>query len=401
MNDKSEDQPEGGASPDPASQAADAAVDQAGDEQVAASAAPEPDERPAGNAAEPPPAATAAPPVRKSSGAGILALLIALAAAAGTGYVWYEQQQQPILEARIEEIGRDLDRRSADLDRVLGSVDDLTSSDRKADEDIAALRDQVSRDLTGLPARLAQLESTVEKVPGISEKARDAWLRSEATYFLRVANAQLNLAGNVGVSLRALELADEQLRDLADPALTSVREAISDERAALKAVPQPDTEGIVLQLGSLARSLDSLTLANVAPGRYAGDDPGATEESGWQRAWRVVVDALRNIISVKRDDQQIEPLLTAAEESMLVRSLDVDLQIARLAVIRNEGELYRSSLDSVRGRLRTYFDTRSPAVAAALSTLDELAQAELPEQLPDISTSLRLLLNAPGGAAAQ
>ena len=216
-----------------------------------------------------------------------------------------------------------------------------------------------------------------------------------------MANAQLNLAGNVAVSLRALELADNQLRDLADPALTPVREAIANEQAALRAVPQPDAEGIVLTLGSLARSLESLPLANTAPGEYRGGEQAPTEESGWRRAWRVVIDSLKSIISVKRDDQGITPLLTEAEESMLIRSLDVDLQIARLAVIRNEGELYRAAIDSVDDRLRAYFDTGATEVRAMLETLDELRQAELPEELPDVSGSLRALLNAPGGDAAQ
>lgn len=389
MNDKTEDQPDDGASTGSDSSVGESAADSAPVE-------PPPQSPPT----ESPP--TDAPrPAKTSSGTGILALLIALAAAAGTGYVWYEQQSQKIVAAKVAELGRDLDRRGRDLDRVLDGIEDLSRIDRELDDDLSALVARIDSDLDGLPERLTQLETTVEKIPGISKKTREAWLRSEAEYFLRVANAQLNLAGNVGVSLRALELADDQLRDLADPALTPVREAISDERAALMAVPQPDAEGIVLTLGSLARSLDQLAFANVAPGSYRVEGGDETEQSGWQRAWRVIVDALKSVISVKREDQEITPLLTAAEEAMLVRSLDVDLQIARLAVIRNEGELYRRSLDSVRDRLNTYFDARSSGVTAALRTIDDVALAELPEELPDISGSLRLLLNAPGSEAAQ
>lgn len=389
MNDKTEDQPgEGTSSTDEAS------------EQPVAAEPPDETERPSEDAPQSP--IPPAPPAKRSGlGVAILALLVALAAAAGVGYVWYEQQAQKLVEARVAEIGRDVERGAKDLERLLDSVDELTRIDRDLDADISAVTTRIDQDFEAVPERLTRLETTMEKVPGISEKARSAWLRSEAEYFLRLANAQLNLAGNVGVSLRALELADEQLRDLADPALTPVREAISDERAALNAVPQPDAEGIVLTLGSLAKSLDSLPFSNVAPGSYRGGDDASSEATGWQRAWRSIVEALKSIISVKREDQQVVPLLTEAEEAMLIRSLDVDLQIARLAVIRNEGELYRSSIGSVSDRLRAYFDTGSSDIRSVLATLDELAQAELPEALPDISTSLRLLLSAPGGAAAQ
>lgn len=375
MNDKTEDRPDEPTSPGPETSA---------------------DGEPAG---EPLP-----PAVVRRSGTGIalLALLVALAAGAGAGYVWYEQQAQKLVTARLGDLENDVERSAKDVDRLLDAVDELARVDRELDDDVTSLTAQLDERFAAVPERLAKLESTIAKVPGISQKARAAWLRSEAEYFLRVANAQLNLAGNVGVSLRALELADEQLRDLADPALTPVRAAIANERAALKAVPQPDAEGIVLTLGSLARRLDTLPFADVAPGSYRGES-GAVDpaETGWRRAWRSIVDALRSIVSVKRDDEQIEPLLTGAQEAMLVRSLDADLQIARLAVIRNERELYRNSLDTVRNRLRAYFDMESPEVASALATLEELGEADLPEELPDISTSLRLLLNAPGGATEQ
>ncbi len=396
MNDKTEDQQDESATTESVEQAdgGSAAATAAAAEPPQEAEAPA-EEQASKPAAEPPPAK------KSSSGVGILALLIALAAAAGTGYVWYEQQSQRILESRIEEIGRDLDRRAKDLDRLLDNAENLTRIDRENADEISDLAGRFDRELAEIPVRMTQLEATVEKVPGISFKARSAWLRSEAEYFLRIANAQLSLAGNVDVAQRALELADAQLRDLADPKLTPVREAINDERAALMAVPRPDAEGIVLKLGSLTRSLDRLSLADTARTGFRGEAGEAAEESGWQRAWRAIVDALKSVISVKREDREITPLLTAAEESMLVRSLDVDLQIARLAVIRNEGELYRDSLAAVRDRLNRYFDLESTRVQAALSTLDEVAQAELPDELPDISGSLTLLLNTPAGADAQ
>ena len=47
-----------------------------------------------------------------------------------------------------------------------------------------------------------------------------------------------------------------------------------------------------------------------------------------------------------------------------------------------------------------YFDADATEVAAVLDTLDELAPAEMPEELPDISGSLTLLLGVRAGDAA-
>ncbi len=246
---------------------------------------------------------------------------------------------------------------------------------------------------------MTRIEGTLDKIPGVAEQARSAWLLAEAEYFLRIANAQLILAGNVEVSLRALELADAKIKDLNDPGLTRVRAKISAERTALKAVPQPDTESIMLELGSLAQSLHTLPLARTAPGNFSVESDKGTE-TGWQRAWRVIVDALSSIISVRRSDEAITPLMDASEEALLIRSLDIELQIARLALIRNEGTLYRKSLQSVAQRLEQYFAADSQQVKTTRETVNRLATISLPETLPDISGSLKLLLNLGDEAAA-
>lgn len=335
---------------------------------------------------------------RPATWPGLVGLLVALICAAGIGYLWNELRMQTTLNEQFIDTQRELSTRSAELNRAGSDIENLVESDKQLDADLVALTKRIERQLEELPARMTRIESTLDKIPGVAEGARSAWLLAEAEYFLRIANAQLNLAGNVDVSLRALELADAKIKDLGDPGLTRVRAKISDERTALKAVPRPDAEGIVLELGSLAKSLDTLPLSRTSPTSFTKKhepEPG----EGWQRAWRVIVDALSSIINVRRSDQNITPLMSAAEEAMLIRSLDIELQIARLAVIRNEGNLYRRSLQAVADRLEQYFDTDSQQVQAARATIDNLATAELPDELPDISGSLGLLLNLGDEAA--
>ena len=84
---------------------------------------------------------------------------------------------------------------------------------------------------------------------------------------------------------------------------------------------------------------------------------------------------------------------------MLIRSLDIELQIGRLALIRNERDLYQRSLQAVTERLDRYFDTESAEVIAALATVEKAATVELPDELPNISGSLALLLRLRNEAA--
>ena len=89
----------------------------------------------------------------------------------------------------------------------------------------------------------------------------------------------------------------------------------------------------------------------------------------------------------------------AQEEALLFRSLEIELQIARLAIIRGNAELYRTAIAAAEYRLQRYFDTDAPEVGAAMATLERLAATELPGELPDISGSLSLLLDITTGVA--
>jgi uroporphyrin-3 C-methyltransferase len=330
---------------------------------------------------------------------GLIALLVALLTAVGAAYLWQEQRTQQASSQRLITLQMALDTRSRELADLSNTVDSMNAATQQFDNQLNTLTRQVDGQLEDLPLRIARIERTLDEIPGVANQARSAWMLAEAEYFMRIANAQLSLAGNVEVSQRALALADEKLRDLADPGLTRVRSLLSDEQTALRAVPRPDAEGIILALGSLARALDTLPLDRDAPGRFGSTGSAGKDESGLQRAWRVITEALFSIISVKRDDNTITPLMSAAEESMLIRSLDIELQIGRLALIRNERDLYLRSLQAVTERLNRYFDTDSTEVIAALATVEKAATAELPDELPNISGSLALLLRLRNEAA--
>ena len=364
-----------------------------------ANPAPEPEaEKPAAGAAAP------ATPAAKPAGAliSVVAICVALLAAAGSGYVWWKQQGQAEINAAMGGMQSELMNRSSELQNLSKDVGALTEADGALTEELAGLLDRLdrqARQLEELPLRINRLERALDNIPGVADKARSAWLLAEAEYFLRIANAQLSLAGNPDVALRALELADEKIRDLGDPGLTRVRAMIADEMTAVKAIPRPDAEGIVLSLGALAKNLDSLPLAKTSPNRFARDGGQADEASGLARAWQAIVDALLSVIRVKRTDEAVTPLVTAEDEALLIRSLEVDLQIAQLAVIRNQGQLYRDALAAVSERLKIYFDTDASQVQGALGTIDKLSTADLPDELPDISGSLGLLLRLGNEAA--
>ncbi len=316
----------------------------------------------------------------------LLALVVALGAAA---YAWWWQSGSatPAVLPTAE---------SSRLDALDLRLEEIVAARQRSARALEQLRDDLGsmqRESQDVPARLDAVERALQEFTAGSDQARAGWLRREAENYLRVANAQLGLAGDVDTAITALSLADDALAELNDPRLTEVRRELAREAAALRAVPRPDVEGIVLTLGGLAERLPQLPLRPTAPAEFHGQrDAVAPEQSGTGRAMSAIRSAFSELVSVRRVNEPLTPLLSDAEESLVLRSLDLELQLARLAVMRGDAGMFRRSLESARSRLQRDFDQTDPEVRAALQTLAELGLTELPEELPDISGSLSLLL---------
>jgi uroporphyrin-3 C-methyltransferase len=72
-------------------------------------------------------------------------------------------------------------------------------------------------------------------------------------------------------------------------------------------------------------------------------------------------------------------------------NLTLQLQAARLALLRSEQAVFQQSLDDAAAWLDLYFDTGSAQVASALQTITEIRGGLTVLSTPDISESLRLL----------
>lgn len=330
------------------------------------------------------------------------ALLVAVGALAGVAYAIFvagaaapaddvAEQRIAALSASIranESALADLNRQIAQLETGGGSADvDTEAIERRLQQRL----EQRLRLLESVPARVASIESALTALRGISTGARDAWLLAEAEYYMQIANAQLQLAGNPRLATLALKLADERLVELGDPGLTDVRRALSDEIRALEVLENPDIEGATLTLASLSRVVDSLPIQRqiLVDG---GDTPEVDSElSGTDRAIASLKNALTGVVSVRRTDEAARPLIAPESVYFLRANLSLQLQAARLAMLRGEQALFQQSLDDASAWLREYYDTESTPVRSALQTIGEIRETSFTRASPDISTSLRLI----------
>jgi len=302
--------------------------------------------------------------------------------------------QDPAATAAVDAVSSSMRSVQDALASLQQNVNAVANELAARDTDMAAIERRFSdrlRQIEAVSGRMSALESTVSSLQGISTGARDAWLLAEAEYYMQIANAQLQLAGNPQLARRALGLADERILQLANPALTAVRRALANELRALAVMEKPDTAGVALTLASLASVVDSLPL-QAAPGapKSSIDAPDA-ELTGASRALASLQSAIGSAVSVRRVDEAVRPFIAPEAQYFLRANLALQLQAARLAMLRNEAQIFEHSLDDAASWLTEYYDLDSTPVQSALQTIADIRGAAVSVAIPDISASLRLL----------
>lgn len=334
-----------------------------------------------------------APKARGGRGLALLALLISLVAVAASAWLWRDAR---LARTSIQQLGASDTSQRGELEQ---SVAGLRREVDRLEAGRAALegsRQDSFNDIARLSQRLGNLEAQMTSMQGISDETRKRWIMSEVEYYLQIANARLQLAGDVKSTVSALRLADGRLSAMDDPAMLELRRVIRGELTDLGAVAVPDIPGIALTLSSLGARIGQLPLSRSVTRETDGTGvPAADTEDGWDRAVSKVGAAFKDIVSVRKTDEQITPLLSVSEEFFLRRNLELKLEAARLALLLGDETSFRESLRSARGWLGQYFDTSDSATGNAIETLAGLEMQSIKPALPDISGSLNMLRALP------
>jgi uroporphyrin-3 C-methyltransferase len=104
-----------------------------------------------------------------------------------------------------------------------------------------------------------------------------------------------------------------------------------------------------------------------------------------------VKNAMGSLVKHSKPGDTAIPLMTPDAGVFLRMNLKLQLQTARLALLRGEQAAFTQSLDDAARWLREYFDPARTPVRSALETITEIRDAAAPGVKPDISDSLRLL----------
>ncbi|TCP96837.1 uroporphyrin-3 C-methyltransferase [Cricetibacter osteomyelitidis] len=334
----------------------------------------------------------------KKGGAGLafLALLVALGVG-GAGYYFGQQQLDEIqqkltalqnVSATASESGQ-IAIEMPNFDQERAQIEQLAKDYQAAQKQIGLLE----QDLASKTSDVNNLQAQINKLNANTKTDSNDWLLSEADFLLNNALRKLVLDNDIDTTISLLKLADETLEKTGNAKVAAVRTAINNDLKHLLAVNNVDQNAIMQHLSQLANSLDELTVLNVNFEEQAQNDTPTDSLEDWQaNVEKSATSFLNHFIRVTpRGEAADKGLLAPNQDIYLRENIRLRLQIAILAVPRQQDDLYKQSLEAVSSWIRSYFDTNSTETQNFLKSVDELLDQSIYVDAPDQLTSLNAL----------
>ena len=334
--------------------------------------------------------------VVKKSGTGLslLAILIALGVG-GAGY-YFGQQQVDEFQQKLTALEAQINNKtvvSAPAQEVKFDTTQLAQleSANKATQNKIA---QVEELINAKSHELAGLQSQINKVSAQANAQQPTdWLFSEADFLLNNALRKLVLDNDVDTAVSLLKLADETLAKVNNSQSAAIRSAINQDLKQLLSVAGVDQNAVMQKLSQLANTVDELPVLDV----NFGDDQNATKLSDSLSDWaenaeKSATSFLNHFIRISpKHGADRKELLAPNQDIYLRENIRLRLQLAIMAVPRQQNELYKQSLEAVASWIRSYFDTNAEVTQSFLKSVDELSEVSIYVDVPSQLQSLSML----------
>ena len=334
--------------------------------------------------------------VVKKSGTGLslLAILIALGVG-GAGY-YFGQQQVDEFQQKLTALEAQINNKtvvSAPAQEVKFDTTQLAQleSANKATQNKIA---QVEELINAKSHELVGLQSQINKVSAQANAQQPTdWLFSEADFLLNNALRKLVLDNDVDTAVSLLKLADETLAKVNNSQSAAIRSAINQDLKQLLSVAGVDQNAVMQKLSQLANTVDELPVLDV----NFGDDQNSTKLSDSLSDWaenaeKSATSFLNHFIRISpKHDADRKELLAPNQDIYLRENIRLRLQLAIMAVPRQQNELYKQSLEAVASWIRSYFDTNAEVTQSFLKSVDELSEVSIYVDVPSQLQSLSML----------
>lgn len=244
--------------------------------------------------------------------------------------------------------------------------------------------------------QLDKLESNIEKA--IKKRSTQNipvgnWSIAEVEYLIRMASQRILMDKDPIIAIELLTAADHILEQMDPLTSLSLRASLASDILLLKAVNQPDFEGIYLGLNAKIQLVDNLAFPRQAfkvereENAFKKTNLESTSNqviSFWQR----FKTSLSQYIDFRKESDVMIPILLPREEYYLRQNLILSLRQAQTALLRRETAVFGASVGDALRWLNQFFQRDEPTTVAMRDGLMELRDLNLEYEIPYISASI-------------
>ena len=274
----------------------------------------------------------------------------------------------------------------------------VSSSEQSLKSQSDSFRDEFTTLTASIGEVKAELGTSVEQ-----------WSLREIEHLLVMANERLQLGRDPELARHALQIADERLQEIDNPALLDTRSALSGEIAALTELKQVDVAAVTNSLTLLSQTIADLPMLGVgdATGPTKIDPESAGDQSeegeGAQSTGDKVVSIgrsfladLGSLVQVEKNGKPVAPIITPEIQQLILAKGRLMLEGAQVALLRRENAVYIDRLRSTASWVAEHFDTENDQTVTWLDQLATLEEVSPQVDYPDISNSLASLRSVIG-----
>lgn len=320
----------------------------------------------------------AATPTRRGGWWLLLLALVVLGALATAGWFALQLHQQMLTDMAVLR------------DRITTTQD----HERRQQQDLTQLQQQLQTQQQNYQQLQQQLQHNSDRLAQLPGAERQDWLLAEAEYLLRLANQRLQLERDWNGALSLLQAADAVLVETRNPGLTRIRETLAQDMLALRQAPALDATGAVLRLQALQQQLPQLPwlpdrlLPDSGADLLAGAAQQPLPDSWYGQLWHKITTALTGLVRIRERADAVATPLSPDQQYYLQQNMNLMLEQAQAALLREQAELYEHSLQRVQNWLQQYLLIEDDRTRAVQQSLQELQGWPVAPERPDISRSL-------------
>ncbi|MDI1352728.1 MAG: uroporphyrinogen-III C-methyltransferase [bacterium] len=220
------------------------------------------------------------------------------------------------------------------------------------------------------------------------------WILLKVRYYLELSQINAHWSDNYATSIALLDQADNLLAQLNIPKVLEIRQLVAKEIALLKATPSLDQTGLLSKLDAAQISVLHLSIQGPLASNQSSIDKSTaqkTASSDWRNRLQQSMGVLEKLVVVRRNDEEIKPLISPLYESLLRESICLYIQEAQWAVLNNNSAVYQLGLKQAINNIKRTFNAKTNEVAVLLKDLDTLQQTSITPSKPNVGLALPLI----------